>query len=207
MDKEKREVRDTSGIIEFRAAPEGSSSPGTLVGYSAVFEKYSADLGYFREKIAPGAFAKALKSCDIRALLNHEPDNLLGRMSAGTLRLTEDEIGLRAEIDLPNTTCGKDCAESIRLRNIQGQSFSFTVAVDQWDWSGEVALRTIMEFDQVFDVGPVAFPAYEETSIAVRSFTSAKELRNQSSTPPPISPHIIENEHIGVRLRLLELLF
>jgi HK97 family phage prohead protease len=201
---EKREVRDSVEGIELRAAPEGSKSPGTLVGYAAVFDKYSCDLGYFREKIKRGAFAKAIGSCDVRALVNHDPNQPIGRKSAGTLRMTEDEVGLRVEIDLPNTQVGRDIAENISTRNVQGQSFSFTTSVEEWDWSGDIALRTLVEVDELFDVGPVTFPAYEETSIALRSYRAQREERDKP--PAPIEPpvHRLESERDSARLRLLE---
>lgn len=199
---EKREVRDTVEGLELRAAPEGSKSPGTIVGYAAVFEKYSCDLGYFREKIQRGAFAKAIAACDVRALVNHDPNKILGRKSAGTLRMVEDEIGLKVEIDLPDTSVGRDAAEDIRTRNIQGQSFSFTTSIDQWDWSGETALRTLVEVDQLYDVGPVVFPAYEETSIAMRSFQAQRDERSKAASATP--DHVLESERDSARLRLLE---
>jgi HK97 family phage prohead protease len=202
-----REVREVVDGIELRAAPEGSTSPGTMVGYAAIFNRYSVDLGYFREKLDPGAFTAALKRCDVRCLRNHEPESILGRTSAGTLRLSEDEIGLRMECDLPNTQVGRDTAESIRRGDIQGQSFSFSTAIDQWDWTSEPYQRTIVEVDELYDVGPVTFPAYEDTTVAVRSFATARATHEASLTPPPPpSPplYLVEIEHDTARLRLLE---
>lgn len=195
---ETREIRDFVEGVELRAAPEGSKSPGTMVGYAAVFEKYSADLGYFREKLQRGCFTRAISASDVRALVNHDASQVLGRKSAGTLRMVEDEVGLRVEIDLPDTTVGRDTAELIRRRDIQGQSFSFTTNIDQWDWSGETALRTVVEVDQLFDVGPVTYPAYEETSTAMRAFQARKEERSK----PPV--HTLDHERDTARLRLLE---
>jgi hypothetical protein len=199
---EKREVRQVIQAIELRAAPAGSDSPGTLIGYAAVFETYSADLGYFREKIQKGAFAKAIANSDTRALANHDPSQLLGRKSAGTLRMAEDDFGLKVEIDLPNTTSGRDTAESIKRGDMQGQSFCFTTSIDQWDWSGETVLRTVIEVDELWDVGPVTYPAYEETSVALRSLQSEKEKRDRDAAAT--APHLIESERDQARLRLLE---
>jgi HK97 family phage prohead protease len=124
---------------------------------------------------------------------------LLGRTSAGTLRLIEDEIGLRMELDLPDTTLGRDVAELTRSRNLQGQSFSFTTAVAQWDYSSDPAIRTVIEVDSLFDVGPVTFPAYEETSVAMRQFRSKSEPET-----PSMPAHALEHERDLARLRLSE---
>jgi HK97 family phage prohead protease len=201
------EAREIVEPLELRAAPEGSTSPGTIVGYAAVFNRYSLDLGFFREKVAPGAFTDALKRCDVRCLRNHEPESILGRTSAGTLRLVQDEIGLRIECDLPNTQIGRDTAESIGRGDIQGQSFAFSTAIDQWDYSSEPWQRTVVEIAELYDVGPVTFPAYEDTSVAVRSYAAARAKREAPSAPPdpPTPPlHLIEIEHDTARLRLLE---
>src|SRR3954452_17343861 len=97
------ERRTLAAPLEYRAASEGSKSPGTISGYAALFDSLSVDLGGFREQIMKGAFARALQQCDIRALRNHSPEALLGRRSSGTLRLEEDDKGLRFEVDLPDT--------------------------------------------------------------------------------------------------------
>lgn len=201
---DRREVRDSVEGIEFREAAPGSDSIGTMVGYAAVFERYSCDLGYFREKIQRGAFAKAIAACDVRALVNHDPNKLIGRKSAGTLRLAEDEVGLKVEIDLPDNSVGRDVMASLKRRDLQGQSFSFTTNIDQWDWSGETAIRTVIEVDELFDVGPVAFPAYEETSAAMRSFSAQREERSKPPAPPEPPAHLFESERDQARLRLLE---
>lgn len=211
-----KEIRDVIEGVELRGAPEGSKSPGTMVGYAAKYERYSEDLGYFREKIAPGAFDKALKTCDVRALFNHDPNFLLGRMSAGTLRCTTDEVGLRVEIDLPDTNVGRDVAESIRRRDLAGQSFSFTASIVQWDFSGDVAVRTLIELDQLFDIGPVTFPAYTDTSVAMRDFQTEKESRSLTDSAAiaaaqaatlavaAASAAATQRDHDTARLRLTE---
>jgi len=198
MKGDKREVRQLMHGVKLRQAPAGSTSPGTVVGYAAVFNTYSADLGMFRERIAPGAFAKALTTSDARALQDHDPSRLLGRQSAGTLRLVEDSTGLLAEIDLPDTQTGRDVAELIRRGDIQGQSFCFTTGADAWEFNAETSLRTVIEIDELFDVGPVTFPAYEETSVAVRSLDVARAERDK----PNLSN--LEAERDAARVRLVE---
>jgi HK97 family phage prohead protease len=185
------EKRSYAGTIELRAAAEGSDSPGTLVGYAAVFESYSEDLGYFIEKIAKGAFSRTIAGDDIRALRNHEPEALLGRTKSGTCRLAEDDRGLRMEIDLPGTTCGRDTAEMIRRGDMSGCSFSFRVNREEWNYDATPPVRTLRDVD-VADVGPVTFPAYRDTSVALRSL--------EANRPRPTLPL----ELLKAKIRLAE---
>lgn len=204
-----RERRSIVRDVELRAAKDGDPSPGTVVGYAAVFNSLSLDLGYFREKIAPGAFAEVLKTADVRALRNHDDDDLLGRMKSGTLRLAEDEIGLRYEIDLPDTTVGRDTAVMIGRGDMSGSSFGFEVDVDEWDWSGQTPIRTVRNVSVLYDVGPVTFPAYDASTAAVRSYSSALEKRNAAKaadTAQAAAEHDarVKQEQNRLRLRLAE---
>lgn len=185
-----REVRCLVRGLELRAAAD-SKGPGTVVGYSAVFDKFSEDLGGFREKITPGAFADALPRSDVRALANHDPTMLLGREKAGTLRMEEDKVGLRVSIDLPDTSVGRDTAESIRRGDMDGMSFAFTLDdsddADDWEWNADVPVRTIKRFGQIYDVGPVTYPAYPDTSAAMRSLDRCQQ-KQKTEVPPALVP-------------------
>jgi HK97 family phage prohead protease len=110
----------------------------TLHGYAAVYNVESEDLGGFRERIAPGAFRNVLDA-DVRALLNHDPSQVLGRTKSGTLRLFDEQRGLRFEVDLPDSPLGENVREAVRRKDIDGASFRF--AVDQESWQRD--LRTI----------------------------------------------------------------
>ena len=152
---------------EKRSFPsELRSKSGKLCGYAAVFNSNSENLG-FVERIAPGAFSNALRNSDPRALFNHNPDYVLGRKSAGTLKLKEDDKGLYIEIDPPDTTWANDIRKSIQRGDIAEMSFGFTVKEDIWDEGNQV--RTITEIGELFDVSPVTFPAYQSTTIEARS--------------------------------------
>lgn len=204
---EAREIRDSVEGVELRAAAEGERSPGTMVGYAAVFGKPSAVIeGRFVERLNPGAFGPAIEGTDTVALYNHDPNYVLGRKSAGTLRMAEDAIGLKVEIDLPDSTLGRDLAESIRRRDVLGQSFSFTVPAggDEWDRSANPAQRIVNAIGKLYDVGPVVFPAYEDTTVAMRAF---RTLQAEPQAPPEPDLQIIialERERDTARLRLLE---
>ena len=153
--------------LELRATGEG---PGTLRGYAAKFNKNSVDLGGFVEQIRSGAFTNAIKVSDVRGLVNHDANMLLGRSSAGTLRLSENDIGLQFDLDLPDTQPGRDIAESVRRKDITGCSFAFTTKIDEWTYVDDGPdRREIVEVEELFDVGPVTYPAYPDTTVAARS--------------------------------------
>jgi len=176
MDYERRTYPTTEIELREGDANEQVGEPAGLKGRVTPFNVLSRDLGGFREKIAPGAFEGALKRSDVRGLFNHNPDNILARQSAGTLVLEESEKGLEFDMDLPDTQLAHDVVENVRAKNITGNSFSFVVEKDEWDYSDKkMAIRTVVEVREVFDVGPVTFPAYERgTKISARSLEMAQ---------------------------------
>jgi HK97 family phage prohead protease len=159
--------------LEFRSAGEGKI---VAHGYGAVFNKLSQNLGGLVERVAPGAFTKTIAEADIRALFNHDPNYLLGRSAAGTLRLSEDGTGLPYEIDLPDTMAGRDVATMLERRDITGSSIGFRVIEDEWGETEQgFPLRTLKQV-ALRDVGPVTFPAYTDTEAALRSLAEARSL-------------------------------
>jgi Escherichia/Staphylococcus phage prohead protease len=136
----------------------------TVHGFAAVYDVLSEDLGGYQEKIAPGAFAGVLDA-DVRALLNHDPNEVLGRTKSGTLRLFDEERGLRFELDLPDSPLGENVREAVRRRDVDGASFRFQVG--QEDWNGDV--RKIKAIDELYDVTVATFGAYPQASIELRT--------------------------------------
>jgi HK97 family phage prohead protease len=136
----------------------------TLHGYAAVYNVESDDLGGFRERIAPGAFRSVLDA-DVRALLNHNPSEVLGRTKSGTLRLFDEQRGLRFEVDLPDSPIGENVREAVRRKDIDGASFRFTV--DQESWQGD--LRTVESVKELKDVTVATFGAYPAASVELRT--------------------------------------
>jgi len=151
--------------LEVRA--EADNSP-KIIGYAAVFDSFSEDLGGFKEIIRKGAFEDSLKIDDIRALWNHNPDYVLGRNRSGTLRLLEDDKGLKIEIDPPNTQWAKDLMESIRRGDVDQMSFGFITVQDRWHSENGITTRELLKV-KLFDVSPVTFPAYPQTEVGVRT--------------------------------------
>lgn len=175
-------IRSDRGLRELAWAAPGievrtdSGRPPRLVGYAAVFNSKSVDLGGFVEIIRPGAFGRSLKGADVRALVNHDPNLILGRTKAGTLKVTEDDRGLRVEITPPATEAGRDAMENVRLGNLDGMSFGFITQSDRWNFSQEPPLRELLDVD-VLDVSVVAFPAYPKTDVALRFLEAARAGR------------------------------
>lgn len=164
--------RRFAGQIELRAATR-EDSVGVLAGYASVFNRDSVDLGGFIERVAPGAFAQAIREGDVCALWSHENESVLGRMSAGTLRLREDEIGLAFEIDLPDTSCGRDAAVTIKRGDVRAMSFGFCAEEESWTFDAEPAIRTLQRVS-LYEISPVAFPAYVDSTVALRSLDAAR---------------------------------
>ena len=153
--------------------------PRKIVGHAAMFNRV-ADIGWFRERIAPGAFADSIKEDDIRALWNHDPNHVLGRNKAGTLRLSEDEKGLKVEITPPDTQTARDLIVSIDRGDISQMSFGFEVKAESWERGkeDEKDTRTLTKA-KLWDVSPVTFPAYVETDVAVRSHAEWKKKQQR----------------------------
>jgi HK97 family phage prohead protease len=175
MDR-KRERRFT-GSCELRAVAPEDGGRKKIAGHAAVFNSLSEDLWGFREKIAPGAFKNALANSDVRALLNHDPNFVLGRMKNGTLRVREDEAGLAVEIDPPETGWANDLLVSIGRGDISQMSFAFRVGEDSWETVDGINIRTILSFDEIFDASPVTYPAYPDTNVSLRDGLDAAIVR------------------------------
>lgn len=158
--------------IELRAA--GDSKSPRLTGYAAVFDSPSQDLGGFTEIVKHGAFTRSLGSLphsDPLALVAHLPHLVLGRRSADTLRLAEDQRGLHFDIDVPDTAAARDLMVSIKRGDIRGASFAFSVPKggDSWNVHGTNVVRELRDVD-LHEITITASPAYLDTSVAMRAF-------------------------------------
>jgi len=168
-----------------------------LIGHAAVFDTIG-DGGFFREKISPGAFAKSIGRDDVRALFNHDSNYVLGRNTAGTLKLSEDQRGLVVEIDPPDTQWARDLLTSIERGDISQMSFGFETIKDSWERGAknEPDLRTLEEV-KLWDVSPVTFPFYLETDIALRN---REAWINENIVNKPLR-HKLLKEKLNLRIK------
>ncbi len=189
--------------VQIRADAQDGHTP-TLRGTAAVFDSMSEDLGGFREIIAPGAFRAAVNSSDVRCLVNHDPNKILGRSTSGTLRLEETSAGLEFVCDLPDTTYARDLMESMKRGDISQCSFGFTVdeGGQRWAKGDDGWTRTITAIKRLYDVSPVTYPAYPETGCALRAMRQVEEETTRKDDDLQIA--LREDELRRQRLRLEE---
>lgn len=172
--------------------------PPVISGYGAVFFREGDPATEYRlwddivERIMPGAFDRALRECDCRALFNHDPNQVLGRQSAGTLRLSIDAVGLRYDIDQDDTNPGRDTAKFVERRDVTGSSFSFVPRDTSYREVDGVLYIERNDVD-LWDTGPVTFPAYDATTAELRSSLADPDTaevakfrakRDADKTPP-----------------------
>ena len=167
-------------------------------GYASVFN-FRTDLGYFYESIHPEAFNNSLaRQDDVRALFNHDTNLLLARTSSGTLKLSVDDVGLLSEIDIPDTTLGRDLTVLTDRKDITQMSFGFYI--DRDEQRGTIDGKPWFEIMDVtlFDVSPVTFPAYEQTTFEVQRSIElrARDLKIQVDSAK--IRHKVRNRQIGL---------
>lgn len=177
---EKPHERGEEGEIERRAfrmieVRAGDGESPKIEGVAAVYNQPTVIEtfgGAFVEVIEPGFFENCLQD-DVRALWNHNTDLVLGRTKSGTLALNDSDAGLAVHIDPPETQWGRDAVTSIRRGDVDQMSFAFSVkhGADEWKESEGRVIRTLKRgaCEQLYDVSPVSFPAYPQTSVGVRS--------------------------------------
>jgi HK97 family phage prohead protease len=186
------ERRYTSGQVELRS--EGEGKPTKVRGYAAMYGKRSANLGndsyQFYEIIDKGAFDDVLQD-DVRALFNHDANLILARSKSKTLTVGVDEVGLWYEFEAPDTQAGRDLKVSMQRGDVDQSSFAFSLTRDGQVWEEKaegqkvIYTRTIKKVSRLYDVSPVTYPAYPDTSVAMRSL---EEIRSAPELPPITPP-------------------
>ncbi|MFB7832013.1 HK97 family phage prohead protease [Streptomyces sp. NPDC056056] len=190
--EERRRLPLSTADVAVRAADEDEGAE-RFHGYAAKFNSRTA-IGNplrwgFYEEIAPGAFTKTLQEGDARFLVDHDSYYVVSRVSAGSLALTEDAMGLPVDSALdPALSYVNDLKANVRNGNITGMSFGFYVLKDQWstetidtsEGPAEVEVRRILEV-RLIEVSAVTFPAYEDTEAELASVASALVQRGDQA--------------------------
>ena len=187
---------------------EEESGP-VLVGTPAVFNQLSVPIWGFRERIVPGAFQDSLeRGDDVVALWNHDANFVLGRRSAGTLDLWEEEDGLHMRNVPPDAQWARDLLVSIRRGDVKQMSFGFYIEDDHWVEEDDVLIHEVRRAKLV-DVSPVTFPAYPQTSVYVRSVAEAlRSLRDPGGQGPGRGEDLRQGlETMRRQLRVREILW
>lgn len=176
------------GRSELRLIRDSTGRP-TIQGLAVPYGPLSVELlgpqgRSFRERFARGAFTRALKGdSDVRALVNHDPSLILGRSGAGTLRLMDGPDGLRYEIDPPDTPLAQHYLTAIERGDMSGSSFRFYTTRDDWSVEDDVSIRTVEEAD-IDDVSIVTYPAYPDTTAALRSLDEHRRIMDSLRQTP-----------------------
>jgi uncharacterized protein len=168
-------IERRSLVSELRAESQGDEM--AIAGYAALFNSLSKDLGGFKERIAPGAFTRSLASgADVKALVNHDPSQLLGRTKNSTLKLEQDDRGLKFRVSLnPDVEAHRSIHALISNGTMDECSFGFMIpdGGDAWDEAkdeeGRTYQRRTLRDLTLFEISSVVFPAYNETSVAARA--------------------------------------
>ena len=188
MDTERRFVRATDIDVRRQA--------GAFIatGHAATFnEPYG--VGDFMEQVHPKAFDNALRSPEVKALWNHNADNVLGSVGSGTLRLSTDTRGLLTETDFPKSALRE--REAIERGDVSQMSFGFRTIADRWERRADgTELRTLLDVE-LYDISPVSYPANPQTDVSVAQ-------RSRAIWQSRGSPEAERIEH-AYRVRFLEL--
>lgn len=153
--------------VECRAEGEAEY----FVGYGATFGEV-ADMGWMTEEIDPGAFSEVMND-DVRGLFNHDDDQVLGRTKSGTMTWTVDSVGAKYSILYnPNDPDHVRVMEKVKRGDVSQSSFSFSVKDDTWETRNGKDHRKVLKLKRLYDFAPVTYPAYENTTVAKRSFDS-----------------------------------
>lgn len=207
-----KETRTIQSKFELRSE---DGKPEVLAGLAAVVNSPTILMEFndmkkkeiFKEVILPGAFDDVMGN-DVRALFNHKKDNILGRTSAKTLRISITPEGhLSYEVDLPDTTIANNLKISVKRGDISQSSFGFNIKEDlrtREETETEIIYtRSIKKLSDLYDVSPVTFPAYKDTVTSIRTEQLVKELRSIEATKPEtkvVTPNLNK-----VKIRLSEI--
>ena len=184
MDKE---IRMSTTDLEIREQQENNTK--TISGYAVRWDQPSIPImGMFEERFSKGAFTESLTNDKQKALWSHNPGCVLGSTKNNTLRINEDDIGLRFEVDLPDNSWGNDAYISIKRGDVDGVSFGFKSPKDgnSWDDSDPNMIKRTITKAKLFEISPTPFPAYPQSQVQARNIDSIyQEHREEQPQPIP----------------------
>ena len=211
---EKRFHKENLQKRKFETRIEADKEARTITGYAAIYNSDSEDLGGFIERMAPGSFDGRLQD-DVRVLFNHDNNLVLGRTISGTATLEVDEKGLRYTCQLPDTTYAKDLIELMERGDVTQSSFAFTIEDESWEERADgMLIRTVKKVGQLYDVSPVTYPAYKDSTSGLRTSAPIEmeqrevEVEEQKEEKQQEPEAVIEGTNadtFSVRLKLMNL--
>ncbi len=173
---QEKELRSNKLKVEIRSTGEGEKQKKKITGYAVKWDQLSDPIwGMFQERFRKGAFSNCLSNNpDVIGDWQHDMSEIMGRTTAGTLIVEEDDIGLRYEIDPPSWA--EKHIETIERGDVTGSSFIFQATKTEWDDTNpDMSIRTVIEAELI-EVSPVTFPAYPQSEAGIRS---AQEILNE----------------------------
>lgn len=175
MDRASRQVR--SAASKFETREEGNELK--IEGYFAVFNSNYQIFEDLSESVAPGAFDDTLGD-DIRALINHDSSLVLGRNTAHTLDLRQDDHGLWGSITInPNDQDAMNLYARVQRRDVDQCSFGFDILSEDYDVREDGSVHWTIKKVRLYEVSVCTFPAYEETNVKARS-AQRDEIKKRS---------------------------
>lgn len=205
-----KKQRGAQATLEFRSgfpfevrAEKPEDGVGVLEGHAAIFNSETVIGGEYREVVRPGAFKKTIQEGDPVMLWCHDRSQPLGRKSAGTLEIAEDDKGVHVRANLPDTTYGHNARVSVGRGDVKHMSFSFRRIKQNWVIEpGQLPLRELLEL-QVPEVSPETLAQYTSTDISAveaRSIMEASGINPDATTEEPVEadhspPEPVEADH------------
>jgi HK97 family phage prohead protease len=181
--------------IDYEDAEVRAAGERAIEGYGVVFNKWSQDLGGFREIILPEAIEGVVERSDVLALMNHDLSRgVLARCTygKGSMKLSADDKGVKYSFTAPRYNLGDELVEGGERGDIRASSFAFTVPQggEKWEKRDDMWERTITKFDKIYDMSPVYSPAYTDTTVAKRSLEQIKEVSEPVVVKPPVTDEV-----------------
>ena len=211
---EKRFHKENTQKRKFETRIEADKEARTITGYAAIYNSDSEDLGGFIERMSKSSFDGRLQD-DVRVLFNHDNNLVLGRTISGTATLEVDEKGLRYTCQLPDTTYAKDLFELMERGDVTQSSFAFTIEEESWEERADgMLIRTVKKVGQLYDVSPVTYPAYKDSTSGLRTSAPIEmeqrevEVEEQKEEKQQEPEAVIEGTNadtFSVRLKLMNL--